>query len=193
LAMGLVKHALPVLMVIGQGLLQRGSICDQRGDSGVSTRRARTHQCCSWQWCPRRWRPAAAPHRTCRRQRPNGAASTCGGKGLPTLADRRRKERRAAAPVIVLRVHIGAVREQRCRRRSVAFVRGIMERRPPAVQTRSPTHRSAFGVCKWKCVFVRWCGCAGAQVCICVRTRFVDVGQCEGECACVRDDNRSCV
>jgi hypothetical protein len=44
----------------------------------------------------------------------------------------------AAAPVKVLRVHVGAVREQRRRHRRVPLLSGVMERRVPAVESARP-------------------------------------------------------
>jgi hypothetical protein len=46
-----------------------------------------------------------------------------------------------AAPVIGLRVHVGAAREQRRHHVRVPVLSGEMQRRPPAAATRSRTHR----------------------------------------------------
>jgi hypothetical protein len=54
-------------------------------------------------------------------------------------ADRCPKQRPAAAPVFVLRVHVGAVPEQRRCNRRVPVVRGEMERRGPAKRARVHT------------------------------------------------------
>jgi hypothetical protein len=54
----------------------------------------------------------------------------------------------AAAPVIVLRIHVGTVREQRRRRWLVPCYSGHMERRPPAVQRARPhTAARTVGAC----------------------------------------------
>jgi hypothetical protein len=61
------------------------------------------------------------------------------GHGGAAHADCRPKQRPAAAPVHgFLRVHVGAVREQRRRHRCVPSLSGLMERRPPAADRARP-------------------------------------------------------
>jgi hypothetical protein len=84
-----------------------------------------------------------------------------------------RPSRSAAAPGIGLRVHVGAVREQRRHHIRVPVGSGPMERRVPAAETRSRTHRqrAPVGACKWERARVRSCAClCGVCVygCVCV-------------------------
>ena len=71
-------------------------------------------------------------------------------------------------------MHVGAVIEQRVRHRRVPVVSGLMERRDPAEETRSPLHSSAsrrcvrrVNVCASLCFCVHVCVC----VCVCVCSR----------------------
>jgi hypothetical protein len=68
----------------------------------------------------------------------------------PTVAQN--SDQWSAAPAFGRRVHVGAVREQRRHHRRVAFERGAMERRVPAVQ-RARAHtpqRAPSAPCEWE-------------------------------------------
>ena len=68
--------------------------------------------------------------------------------------------------MLALRVHVGAVREQRRRHVRVPLFSGPMERRPPAAdRARAHTAERANGACKRECAFVR------ARACVRMRLR----------------------
>jgi hypothetical protein len=99
------------------------------------------------------------------------------GHGRPAHADHRKKKRPAAAPVLVIRVHVGAVREQRRHRRRVPGPSGKTERRLPAAErARARPAARAVGACQWECA--RACVNLRACVCLCASARMCDVWMC---------------
>ena len=118
---------------------------------------------------------------------------------------------RRHAPVLVLRVHVGAVREQRRRHVRVPAVSGVMERRPPAAD-RARAHTAARSrrrvrvrmcvcvcVCLFVCVCVRALFCARtharvgvACVCMSVGVYMVSAHLAASECVCLFVRARAC-
>jgi hypothetical protein len=118
--------------------------------------------------CEQRRRHVRVPQVSGPMERRPPAADRAGACARARACARIRPSQSAAAPATVLRVHVGAVREQRCRHVRAPVESGVMERRPPAADrarahtaSASPSARVSGNVCA--------CVCARSRACVCVR------------------------